>query len=51
MQFSKLCIVGCAIRDENESLRYRRTAVTSCLEKNRVRTISLRFLHHGYLFG
>ena len=51
MQFGKLRIIGRAIRNENECLRDRRTAVAGRFEEDRVSTIARRLLHHGDLFG
>jgi hypothetical protein len=51
MQFSKLRVIGRAIRNEYECLRDRRTAIAGRLEEYRVCTITRRLLHHGDLFG
>src|ERR1019366_2694486 len=51
MQFSKLWIIGRAIRNEDECLRDRRTAIPARFEENRVSTVTRRLLHQDDLFG
>lgn len=51
MQFSKLRIIGRPIRNEDECLRDRRTAIAARFEEDRVSIITHRLLHHGDLFG
>ena len=51
MKFSKLRIIGRAIRNEDECLRDRRTAIAARFEEDRVSTVTRRLFHHGDLFG
>src|SRR5271169_1935477 len=51
MKFSKVRIIGRAIRNEDKCLRDRRTAIAARFEEDRVSTVTRRLFHHGDLFG